>query len=99
MPTWESKIRDVYTPPVTKNIGGEVVSKVIQEPNLIVDSGTVLGSWDLGSSSFSKAQSEKVTLAFSGKGRLASVDIRNQQDNPHTLLGVAFVFKLKKPGK
>ncbi|MFE3973191.1 MULTISPECIES: hypothetical protein [unclassified Peribacillus] len=82
---------------VSVNDRGEVESIEVLEPNIIVDSGTVLGSWDLGVFSFSKAKSEKSALPISGKGRLVSIDIRHKLDVPNTLLGVAFVYKLKKP--
>ena len=96
MATWRTKAYE-YIPPVTAEIGKEVVVTTTYEPNVTVDSGTVLGDWDLGTSSFSKARSEKSTLALSGKGRLISVDVRNTQDNPCTLLGLGVIFKVKKP--
>ena len=96
MPTWSNKIEE-YVPPATVQAGKEVVVTTTYEPNVNVDSGTVLGDWDLGTSTFSKAKSEKSTLAVSGKGRLISVDVRNTQDNPCTLLGLGVIFKVKKP--
>lgn len=96
MATWEDKMY-AYVPPVTAKVGREVITATAYEPNVIVDSGTVLGDWDLGTSSFSKARTEKSTLAVSGKGRLISVDIRNTEDGPCTLLGLGVIFKVKKP--
>lgn len=75
----------------------EIETKETIEPNIVIDSGTVLGNWEMGISSFSKAKSEKSVVAISGKGRSVSVDTRHSQDKPHTLLGLAFVYKLKKP--
>lgn len=89
----------IYVPPVTKQTGREVVQKTIYKPNVFVDSGTVLGSWELGASSFSKAQSHKTAVPFAGKGRVVSVDIRNTQPSTSAILGLGFVFKLKKPGR
>jgi hypothetical protein len=86
-----------FVPAVTETTGGEVYTTSVHEPNIFVDSGTVLGSWDMGSSSFSKAQTAKSNLSFSGKGRTVSIDIINKEDKPNTLLGVALVFKVKKP--
>ena len=96
MATWRNRMEE-YIPPVTVDTGKEVVVTTTYEPNVIVDSGTVLGDWDLGTSTFSKAKTEKSTLALSGKGRLISMDIRNTQDNPCTLLGLGVIFKVKKP--
>lgn len=96
MSTWQDRMFKTI-PPVTKQAGREVVTRTVFEPNVIVDSGTVLGSWDLGISSFSKAKSAKSTIPLSGKGRVVSVDIRHQEDTPHALLGVGFIYKTKKP--
>jgi hypothetical protein len=96
MATWANRLYE-YVPPVTAETGKEVVVTTTYEPNVIVDSGTVLGDWDLGTSSFSKAKSEKSALSLSGKGRLISVDIRNKEDHPCALLGLGVIFKVKKP--
>lgn len=96
--TWAEEVV-IYIPPVTREVGREVIQKVVYTPNIVVDSGTVLGSWEMGTSSFSQAQSHKTAIPFAGKGRVVSVDIRNTQPNSSNVLGLAFVFKLKKPGR
>ncbi|MGG4267437.1 hypothetical protein [Peribacillus simplex] len=77
--------------------GNKVVPNISNEPNVFIDAGTVLGSWKMGVSSFSKSNTEKVVIPCSGKGRTMSVDIRNKQDSPQAILGLAVAFKVKKP--
>ncbi|MFY0760188.1 hypothetical protein AB1K32_15060 [Metabacillus dongyingensis] len=66
-------------------------------PNVNVDAGTVFGEWEFGISAFDSAKQKKVSIPISGKGHVASVDIRHQEDGPNAVLSVGFIFKTKKP--
>ena len=77
-----------YVPPVIIETGQEEIQTVVYEPNVKVDPLQL---------PLVASRTEKSNLALSGKGRLISVDIRNNQDNESTLLGLGVIFKVKKP--
>lgn len=78
---------------------GQVKWKQTREPNVNIESGTVLGSWELGVDSFGevKMATKKLRLSSGKKYRTARIKVTHAQDSPFQLLSVAFVYKVKKP--
>lgn len=68
-------------------------------PNITSESGTAFGEWDLGIDGFGEVSSSihKLRLKSGHKHRTAKVILRHKEAKPYTLIGLGFVFKLKKP--
>jgi hypothetical protein len=66
-------------------------------PNVHVDSGTVLGSWTMGTSAFGTLDSVVSMVRLSGKCRRTKIKIVQEENLPCNFLGVAYIFKLRKP--
>lgn len=68
-------------------------------PNINSQSGTVFGEWQFGTDPFGEitSQRHKLKLKSGGKYRTCRVTIRHMESKPWALLGLGFVFKLKKP--
>lgn len=75
---------------------GNVVWTTSSEPNLKLDAGTVFGSWEVGVSKFGSIDSALHKLRVSGKCRRSKVVISHTQATPNHLLGLGYIFKVKK---
>lgn len=76
---------------------GVVVWKTIKKPNIHMRSGTVFGSWAMGLSPWGSIDSDIHKLRITGKCRRAKLIFRHSEAKPFSVLGVAFIFKTKKP--
>lgn len=81
----------------TINDNGEVEWIIENNPNLTLQSGTVLGSWMMGESGFGQVQSQVHKLRIAGKCRRVRLEIVHEESTPCHILGVGFIFKSKKP--
>ncbi|WP_026562494.1 hypothetical protein [Bacillus sp. J37] len=79
------------------NESGLVEWRTTEEPNLIANAGTVLGNWELGDSPFGAIDAEVHKLRINGKCRRTKIVINHNDNSPFQLLGIGYVFKLKKP--
>lgn len=78
-------------------VDGIVVWNVVTTPNLTIDSGTVFGSWLLGTSPFGGLDSILEKLRLYGKCRRVRVTYEHTAAESNRFLGCAFIFKTKKP--
>lgn len=78
-------------------VNGEVQWITTSDPNMIVDAGTVLGSWVMGKSAFGQVDERVNKVKISGKCRKTKLRIEHTEDMPCRFLGVAYIFKLRKP--
>jgi hypothetical protein len=76
---------------------GNVVWNAVSDPNLTIDSGTVFGSWELGTSAFGSVDSLLEKLSLYGKCRRVTITIEHSVSEKNRFLGCAFIFKVKKP--
>ena len=76
---------------------GSLTPVTVHEPNLKINAGTIFGEWQLGEDEFGLENVTRSTIPIAGKGRNISVDIRNKMDAPQSVLGLGFIFKVKKP--
>lgn len=76
---------------------GVVVWKAKKNPNIQMKSGTVFGSWKMGESPWGSIDSDVRKLRITGKCRRAKLVFKHSEAKPFSILGLAFVFKLKKP--
>lgn len=76
---------------------GVVVWKTAKSPNISIQTGTVFGSWVLGVSPFGSIDSEVCELRITGKCRRAKLVFRHSEPKPFSIIGLAFIFKMKKP--
>lgn len=78
---------------------GEVIWNTKYVPNIRSQSGTVFGEWNLGVDGFGEVKTKihKLRLKGGRKYRTVRVGIRHQEAKPYSLLGLGFIFKVKKP--
>jgi hypothetical protein len=76
---------------------GEVVWTTQATPNISIETGTVLGSWIMGSSAFGSVESGIYYVSLSGKCRKVRLEIEHSEAKPNTVLGLGFIYKLRKP--
>jgi hypothetical protein len=76
---------------------GVVKWKTVIEPNIKIRSGTVFGSWILGESPWGSVESVVAKLRITGKCRTAKLRVTHEESKPFMVLGLAFIFKTKKP--
>jgi hypothetical protein len=69
----------------------------VSNPNMQSNVGTVFGSWIMGSSAWGNQELYLNKLSISGKCLRTKVRIVNKKPLANRFLGVAYVFKLKKP--
>lgn len=69
------------------------------EDNVQSDSGSIFGDWELGVDELGEVRSKihKIRLVGGRKYRSARVLIRHQEAKPYILMGLGFIFKLRKP--
>lgn len=67
------------------------------EPNVKAESGTVFGVWDLGQDGFGVTETSIAKLPISGKCYTTKIRIVHVEPNANILLGIAYIFKIKKP--
>jgi hypothetical protein len=79
------------------NPDGSVSWVATSAPNLTVKGGTTLGLWEMGGSPFGTVETSVDTLSISGKCHRVRVNVKHSENRPFTLLGLGFVYKLKKP--
>jgi hypothetical protein len=78
-------------------INGSVQWVTTTAPNVSIDAGTVLGSWTMGESAFGTLDSAVSKVKLSGKCRRTKIRIVHEENVPCSFLGVAYIFKLRKP--
>jgi len=78
-------------------VNGSVQWVNTSTPNVSVDAGTVLGSWVMGTSGFGTLDSIVSIAKLSGKCRRTKIRIVQEENLPCSFLGVAYIFKLRKP--
>ena len=68
-------------------------------PNVSLDSGTVFGEWNLGVDAFGYTDMKVYKLKLRGgkKYRTSKIVIRHNEPKPYSLLGLGWIYKLKKP--
>jgi hypothetical protein len=76
---------------------GSVVWVQDFEPNLKLYGGTVLGEWVMGSSPFGEVDGVVSRLSIGGKCLRTKVKILHNEPKPLKVLGLAYIFKIKKP--
>lgn len=76
---------------------GEVVWNTQSTPNINIQTGTVLGSWIMGKSPFGSVESGIYYVTLSGKCRKVQLEIEHSDATPNTVLGLGFIYKLRKP--
>jgi hypothetical protein len=69
----------------------------VSNPNMQSNVGTVFGSWIMGSSAWGNQELYLNKINISGKCLRTKVRIVNKKPLANRFLGVAYVFKLKKP--
>jgi hypothetical protein len=79
------------------NEDGSVSWEAEFEPNLIAQSGTTLGKWSMGESPFGEVEHYVDKLNVSGKCLRTKVRIVHQENLPNKILGLGYIFKIKKP--
>lgn len=76
---------------------GNVVWNDSTIPNIHIETGTVLGSWIMGKSTFGNTESGVQKMKLAGKCRKVRIEIEHAEATPNTVLGLGFIFKSKKP--
>lgn len=76
---------------------GAVVWKTVNTANLSLEAGSVFGAWELGEDSFGSVSSKVSKLRLSGKCRRTKLKLVHKEESPAQLLGLAYIFKVKKP--
>lgn len=76
---------------------GEVGWRLTVEPNLVVDAGTTFGGWEMGQSPFGDVETAISKFSISGRCIRVRVRFAHKEAKPVKAIGLAFIFKLKKP--
>lgn len=76
---------------------GFVEWQVLTTPNLKANPGTIFGSWLMGESPWGNVDAEVHKLKLGGKCRRTKVIITHKEDASFQLIGLAYIFKIKKP--
>ena len=79
------------------NDDGEVEWVIENDPNLVLEPGTVFGQWELGTSPFGDIDSDVHELGVIGRCRRMKVVLEHKEATPNQLLGFGSIFKLKRP--
>lgn len=66
-------------------------------PNMIFETGTVLGTWELGSTPLGDIQLVVNKAGIQGKARRTKIKFRHSSDNLCEVYGYGFEFRLAKP--
>jgi hypothetical protein len=66
-------------------------------PNMVFETGSVLGSWDLGTTPLGDIQLAVNKAGIRGKARRAKIRIRHSENNSCEVYGYGFEFRLAKP--
>lgn len=67
------------------------------EINFEARRGTKFGEWTMGESPFGDTESSIAKLPLTGKCYTARMKFVHEEDRPSVLLGLAYIFKLKRP--
>lgn len=75
---------------------GSVVWVESSSPNVSVPSGTIFGSWQLGLSPFGSVDSSIHYVRLTGMCKRTKISIHHNEAKPMSLLGLGYIFKLKR---
>lgn len=76
---------------------GNVIWNTVDNPNLVVDAGTIFGQWDFGRSTFGHVDRSVEKFKLNGKCYYTKITVSHTEANQNQFLGLGYVFKVKKP--
>ena len=76
---------------------GNVVWQTEIVPNITAPAGSILGDWKMGENPFGDIDSMRERLRISGKCRTTKVRFKHSEAKQNTVIGFAYVFKIKNP--